>query len=182
MSTFLIDKIEYARAAGVVAGFIKADKETGGEALHLWCEDEQKVYDDVLLVRDFLKCHAINRAASGDEGVSDCDGNDCLLAFKAAKDNAANLWRDPNSEPLKQQFWELSQFLDSALYQCDEPATKPGDLAWMEQLFSAIRLQIVCVLYKEHATESWGELQIVKAKRRYAPMFDGALMMMEIQK
>lgn len=153
MSSFIISKEEYIKAAGTVAGLAESlphfwlyDYETGRNATQ---EDYYRM---------FTECYTMN-AMSVKEQYHDpelfTDGSSYKRTFDdyRKKGRSAGLHR---GEDFKRITAELVNFFSSAVYQ-----TEKEPYFWkMQTLFNRITAELMPHILKEYEPRSWGTFEI----------------------
>lgn len=156
MSSFTIDKKEYIKAAGLVAGLAKE--------LQLWIFDFKKYrkMEESDFYEAFVECFEMN-ALSVQEQYKDhdlfTDGNTYLEDFKKYMKHGTNL--AITGEGLKEAFLELRQFFSGCIYQTE----KPEYMFKMQMLFDRIIVELSGKVIKGYEPESWGKLENCECKR-----------------
>lgn len=161
MSSFVIDKKEYIKAAGIVAGIAEASKKRTicGVSRELWVwdyeHDRNSTPEDYY--RRFVECFEMNALSVAEQYKEDdlwTDSNDYKKDFSAAILTGKKLFNE-KGEKLKNAIMELRQFFHSASYQTE----KYEYMFKMEMYFYKILEQLMPYLWI-YEPESWGDLKI----------------------
>lgn len=150
MSSFIIEKREYIKAAGIIAGIAEARK--------LWVFDYQsnRNSNPEDYHRRFTECFEMN-ALSFKEQYNEAevftDGNEYRQTFKEYLKKGRSLAGKPNE--LKHAIFELKQFMSGAEYQTEKDAY----FFKMQMYFNSILIALMDCL-RDHEPESWGTLEL----------------------
>lgn len=162
MSSFIIGKSEYMKAAGLVSGL--------AEELKVWIYDHETNRNSTKedYKRKFEECFMMN-ALSFQEQYKEqevwTDSNSYEEEFNAYYKLGKQLVYN-DGEALINAIRELQQFFDSAMYQTE----KESYMYKMQMFFN----NLICQLFKQsshYKPESWGSLEINKPEREYTPIF-----------
>ena len=150
MSSFVIEKKEYVKAAGLVAGI--------AESKEIWfysykVQRNRKAED---YYNDFVECFEMN-ALSVQEQYKDSDAEfdsntymDTFQEYKKIGKKACFNYRDIVPIAVK-----LTDFFSSAIYQTE----KESYMYKMQMFFNAISTKLFMAAYP-HECECWGDLNI----------------------
>lgn len=162
MSSFVISKSEYVKAAGLVSGLAKE--------LEVWLYDYETQRNSTPedYKRRFIECFTMNSLSvqkQYDDGDAWTDSNEYNKEFndymKLGKQLVYN-----DGPALINAIHELSQFFGSCLYQ-----TEYDPYMYKMQLFFD---SIIVELFKKahrYEADSWGELKIEAPKHQYQAIF-----------
>lgn len=162
MSSFIIGKQEYIKAAGLVAGLAKE--------FNLWIYDfsSNRNMDASDYYRSFVECFEMN-ALSVQEQYKDkdlfTDSNDYMDLFKKYQKHGQNIAM--TREGLKEAFLELRQFFSGCVYQTETPAY----MFKMRMLFDRIIVELSGKVVNGYEPESWGTLDNCESKRNVTRIF-----------
>ena len=140
MSSFIVPKIEYMKAAGLLYGFEYAKREP-----HAWYLDHLK--------EQFLRCYELNVASVNEqyndyEKADECDYNEIFEAYKDFGRKCYNTKR-------KEFVYSMLMFFRSVNYQVENEEAKQEVTAWL----------YTCIMHLEErhvevAAEWWGEINL----------------------
>ena len=159
MSSYTIDKKEYIKAAGIVAGIAEASGRGAGTR-QLWLYDYETRRNSTPedYYRRFAECFTMN-ALSVAEQYHDrepyTDSNEYRAEFKKAMQTGARLYM-MQGDKLKRAIMELHRFFASAIYQTE----KYEYMFKMQFYFHNIESQLMTYLYNAGDLQSWGTLEI----------------------
>lgn len=153
MSSFVIDRKEYAKAAGVVAGIAKIKRD-------FWCYDYSvgRNMNEGDYFRRFLECYEMNALSVKEQYNDDemegtpASDNECKAAFLEGKKKGTAAIVNGN---IRQAVSELIHFFRSAMYQTEKEAYYYKMKMFLDGL--SVELVTRCVL---PPAESWGELEL----------------------
>ena len=158
MSSFVIGKEEYIKAAGIVAGIKDIHND-------IWMYDYElgrnMTADDYY--NKFVECYDMNAISvyeqykpRHDDEILCTDSRDYKATFKAyrAKGKAYALRPDA----LKMAIMELRQFFSSAIYQTE----KESYMFKMQMFFNSLLVQLMPYLYRVNRDDiqSWGSFDV----------------------
>ncbi len=170
MSSFIISKEEYIKAAGLVAGL----SETGGTRRHtLWIYDYETRRNSTPedYHRKFSEFYTMNALSvieqyHGDEvGADGHDMNTYMDTFK--KYQKIGKSAGITKENLKEIILELNSFFRSAMYQTENEVYNTK----MQYFFNDIISQLFVFLFPGYETKSWGSLEIPEQRTKVEPLF-----------
>lgn len=158
MSSFVISKEAYIKAAGIVAGISEASNRSAA-GRHVWLYDYESGRNANAedYYRHFTECFEMN-ALSVQEQYKDHDLETDSAEYKATFKKAIAVGRAlfyTGGEKLKNAIMELRQFFEGAIYQTE----KPEYMFKMQFYFNGISAQLMQFLCY-HEPESWGDLAI----------------------
>ena len=150
MSSFVIGKEEYIKAAGVIAGI--------ADVKNIWLYDYSQNRNSTPedYYRRFTECFEMNMLSvqeQYDENVPESDSNEYMETFKAYMQKGKNAAMYP--EKLKNIIMDLWQFFRSAQYQTEKEAY----YFKMQMYFNSILVALMPYLHS-HESECWGEFDI----------------------
>lgn len=157
MSSYVINKAEYIKAAGLLAGIAEA---SAGRTHEFWIYDFAKhrnmISEDYYRV--FEDCYEKNDISVmeqyGDK-EREADPNDYKSEFEAYKRKGVYLW---TSNKVYTIIPALNQFFQSALYQTEKEA-----YSWaMELLFGRIIRELISFTNASSELGCWGDLDGLK--------------------
>lgn len=129
MSSFVIAKEEYIKAAGFMAAIAATQNHFGGPVLRLWNSKERRLYTDEDFRRDARRLYEINVKAVAEQYRDDepeTDPDDYAAAFDAAKRQGAELMRKGyqlenmrQHNHLQRAIYSTINFFDSARCQIE---------------------------------------------------------------
>ncbi|MCF2662523.1 hypothetical protein [Pseudoflavonifractor phocaeensis] len=129
MSSFVIDKKEYTKAAGFLAAVIETKNYYREPVMYLWNRREHRPYEAEDVRRDLQRVYAINAAAVAEQyhdHQREQDSADYLTEFEAAKATGLQLMRrgytleQPDAvKDLRRAVYGVISFLRSAQYQIE---------------------------------------------------------------
>lgn len=159
MSSFVIKKSEYMKAAGLVSGL--------AQELKLWLYDYETQRNSTPedYRRKFEECFTMN-CLSVQEQYRENEPWTDSNAYKAEFEQFQKLGKQlvyNGGESLTNAIRELQSFLDSALYQTEKEAY----MYKMEMFFN----NIICQLYKKashYEAQSWSQLKITPPSNTYS--------------
>ena len=162
MSSFVISKVEYIKAAGFVSGIMKACNNgwcTG--SVWIWDSELKRALTEIDIYNRFVDCFNMNSKSVYDQysprhpdEVLCVDEIHYTEEYLQYTDIGAALADDP--ERLAPALQDLHDFFDSALYQTseDREANKK-----MSDFFNSILLALMPVAYP-HETTCWGRFNV----------------------
>lgn len=158
MSSYTIDKKEYIKAAGIVAGIAQeSDRGHSRDKFWLYDYETQRNSTPEDFYRRFSECFTMN-ALSVQEQYQDedpwTDGNEYRAEFSVAISAGKKLYNH-GGDDLKNAVMELRQFFHSAIYQTEKYAY----MFKMQMYFHEIMDQLTPLLWG-YEPESWGNLTI----------------------
>lgn len=129
MSSFVIDKKEYTKAAGFLAAVIETKNYYREPVVYLWNKRERRPYEAEDVRRDLQRVYTINAAAVAEQyhdAQREQDSADYLAEFEAAKAAGIQLMRrgyalgNPDAvKDLRRAVYGVISFLHSARYQIE---------------------------------------------------------------
>ncbi len=160
MSSFTIDKREYIKAAGIVAGIAQASARGTGRG-QMWIYDYETRRNSTPedYHRVFTECYEMNAISVAEQyhdRTPETDSNEYKPEFKAAIKAGEKLYM-LKGEKLKNAIMELRHFFGSAIYQTE----KYEYMFKMQFYFFKIEDQLMRYLYTApEDLKSWGSLKI----------------------
>ncbi len=148
MSSFVIAKREYVKAAGFLAAVVDCENYYREPALRLWHKREQRLYTAADVWRDMCRLFEINAAAVakqyGDES-READPSDYEVEFAATFEAGKQLlnkgYRLHNSGMVRETqrvIYCVIQFFKSALYQIEDEENHRRALRIMNKYFRGL--------------------------------------------
>lgn len=129
MSSFVIDKREYTKAAGFMAAVIETKNYYREPVMYLWNRRQNRPYEAADVLSDFRRVYAINAAAVAEQyhdAQREQDSADYLAEFEAAKAAGLQLMRRGYTmgqadavKSLRRAVYGVISFLRSAQYQIE---------------------------------------------------------------
>ena len=157
MSSFVIGKEAYIKAAGIIAGISEASNRGNGSHIWLYDYESGRNANAEDYYKRFVECYEMN-ALSVQEQYKDhdleSDNSKYMTTFKKAVAAGRALYYN-GGEKLKKAIMELRHFFESAIYQTE----KPEYMFKMQFYFNNISAQLMQFLYICEP-ESWGNLEI----------------------
>lgn len=150
MSSFVIGKSEYVKAAGAVAGIASASR-------HFWVYDyrSNRNMTDEDYYNRFCECFMMNAISVQEQyhdETAELDDNDYKALFNQYRKKGISAFCNPSV--LRNMIYELRNFFSSAAYQTEKEAY----FFQMKMLFNEILNQLFGLLDHEER-ESWGEIK-----------------------
>lgn len=161
MSSFVIGKNEYIKAAGLVAGLAKG--------LDLWFFDiaKGKRFDDDTFYTKFVECFEMNALSVQEqyrESSPYTDSNEYRKEFEEYKNSG--YYMAVSKEGIKNAIMELKQFFDGCIYQTEKEAY----MYKMQMLFNDILVKLMPQLHKVECT-SWRTLDNCLTTKKISRLF-----------
>ena len=157
MSSFVIGKAEYIKAAGVIAGIAEEEESNPVPRFYVYDYQRGRKMTGADFYDAFCECFQMN-AISVSEQYKDneiyTDSDYYLGLYERAKKAGKAAARDP--EKLKRTVYDLADFLQSAEYQTEKEAY----FFKMKMIFNEILVQLFGLLWP-HECECWGEFTVV---------------------
>lgn len=162
MSSFVISKVEYIKAAGFVAGIVKESKTVHFTAnIRLWDAEQQREMNTRDIHAAFEKCYELNAANvyeyyspnhPDEELATDSDAYN--YEFTQYMTIGRKMYHNP--EKLRKAIFNLRDFFGSACYQ-----TAENDEYYnrMESFLNRILVAVMGPLYP-HECECWGKFNV----------------------
>lgn len=158
MSSFVICKREYVKAAGLVAG-IAACKRDG---IFIYDYEKHRRMTEKDILEKFVECFAMNALSvqmQYDDSEAETDDNDYMEEYKKAKTAGNMLFATCNRKEL---LTLLNDFFNSAIYQ-----TEYEPYMWkMKLFFGAVLDEIIDALFP-HECKAWGGIDLEELKKLY---------------
>ena len=154
MSSFVIGKEDYVKAAGLLAGIVSVYPDT-----FIWDHKADKRMEGTGFYDRFIECFEMNAISVYEQykhhpdEVLYTDGKDYTETFTAYKAIGKKYAAHPDT--LKMMISEIRQFFRSALYQTE----KESYSFMMEMLFYRIIDALTPLLY-HYEPKSWGSLDL----------------------
>lgn len=169
MSSYIIDKKEFIKAAGLVAGLAET---LGGRVDRIWIYDYETGRNSTAedYYRKFVACYKMNALSvieqyRGDEvGAPANDTNEYKKEFKEYQQYGKSIGY--TRENLKEVVLELRQFFHSALYQTENDNFNQQ----MRYYFQQIIDELIPYALPGYETKSWGGLEIPKPNTKVVPL------------
>lgn len=157
MSSFVVNKEEYIKAAGIVAGI--AEAKNGGSLDRFWIYDYERGHN--MTAADyydrFAECYTMNALSVQEQYHDDMperDDCDYMDTFTSYKDKAKRLIMQP--EKLKNIILDLHRFFRCAEYQTEKEA-----YFWkMTTFFNRITNQLLPLMAPAREECGWGSLEL----------------------
>lgn len=170
MSSYIIAKEEYIKAAGLVAGLAET---LGGRHSRIWIYDFETGRNSTPedYHRKFSECYTMNCLSvieqyRGDEvGAPANDNNDYMKSFKEYQKIGKQTGY--TRENLNEIVLELHSFFRSALYQTENNVYNTK----MTYFFDQIIEQLLPLMFLGYETQSWSSLQLPQQKTKVEPLF-----------
>lgn len=165
MSSYIIAKEEYIKAAGVIAGLAET---LGGRMNRIWIYDYETRRNSTPgdYHRKFsefytMNCLSVIEQYRGDEvGAPANDNNDYMDTFKKYQNYGQQIGY--TRENLKEVVLELHSFFRSALYQTENDVYNTK----MTYFFNQILEQLLPLVLNGYETKSWRALELPEIKTR----------------
>ena len=156
MSSFVISKVEYVKAAGFVAGLMSA-YDHGSEALWMWDPELGRAMTEKDVYDRFVECFRMNAQSVYDQysprhpDETLCVDNEAYRAeFTEYRKKGQNVAYDETR--LLECVQNLRDFFQSALYQTEDEESNDK----MDRFFNRILVTLLPKLYP-HEVSCWGE-------------------------
>lgn len=167
ISSFIIDKREFVKIAGLLAGLQNADANDSSRSIYWWNPEEMKLHDDdsfMELMATCWKCNALSVIKQYNDPVSSLSDYTMSEAekrkiFKEYKTIGRNLIDNiyPSSD-LKKYFYALVKFTSSFNYQTEDEELNRTGMAILQEAIYHISKR---AFYKEYdESEAWGEFTV----------------------
>ena len=122
MSSFVIGKSEYIKAAGIIAGIAEASKNAHTRRFWLYNYKDNRNYNTEDYYLTFCKCFEYN-ALSVQEQYKDAqpslDENEYKTEFKEYMQKGQRMYVYPRCEETKKAVMNLKRFFESCVYQTE---------------------------------------------------------------
>ena len=167
MSSFIIDKREFIKIAGLLAGLQNTEAHDSAKSIYWWNPEAMKLHDDESIMALMASCwryNALSVCRQYNDPISSLEAykisdKEKTALFNEYKKIGRNLINNiyPDAA-LKDYFYALVKFASSYSYQTeDEVMNKAG----MEILQEALYLIAKKAFFKEYeASQAWGEFTI----------------------
>jgi hypothetical protein len=166
MSSFTIDKKEYVKVAGYIAGIAKGCS-TGVHEFWLWDSKEHKNTDKDLFYKRFVQCYEMNAESvkkqyRGDEvGAPSNDQNDYKAEFNQCYEKGkCLLFEDTNT--INQAIADIQNFLSSSLYQTEDDKYNFMMKHWYDSIIDQL---VEKVLLGSYESKCWGDFNPPETNR-----------------
>lgn len=151
MSSFVIDKSEYIKAAGLING-IAAHKRDG---IFIYDYEKRRRMSEQDIMEKFVECFTMNALSvqiQYHEPEAWTDDGEYLKEYKEAKTRGLMEYAHGNGKNIMLQ---LRDFFRSAIYQ-----TEYEPYMWkMKIFFSAVLDEVIDIVFP-HEVKSWGSIEI----------------------
>lgn len=167
MSSFVISKSEYMKAAGFLAG-LAAEKDCYREQLlRMWNSKDNRVMNDQDFIDAFTTLYNFNALSvqkQYKDNEPEADKNTYAKEFKAAKKATQQMvldWHLERNRNVEMTIYKFQSFSSSILYQIEDP-----ELSDKARFFLAkVQMKLFEVLrnfngISEEDTTSWGDFNI----------------------
>ena len=162
MSCFVIDKKSYIQAAGFVAGL--ADCSYCREsAVFLYDYSRQRRYtpEDFRLAFDWLyRLNVKSVRGSHRNSKLEPDSNEYLPEFRQCRKKGLEIYSFKPDE-LQKQVARLNNFLQSVIYQLDDPECERQAKGFIYRLMFALSRTVSNRVYDDEEIDTWGEFEII---------------------
>ena len=162
MSSFIIDKEEYIKAAGLVAGLSKS------LGLWLYSFEHNRNMTAQDLHEKFTECFEMNALSFQEqyhENEVYTDGNDYKPVFDLYYKYGYSI--GVSREGLKETIIELMQFFEGSKYQVEKEAY----FFKMDMFYNDILSKLLKYMLPGYEPNSWSKIEIQKPKSIYTSMF-----------
>ena len=152
MSSFVIEKREYIKAAGAIAGIVEASSR-GINEVYIYDHQAGRKMTEADFYNRFVECYEMNAISVQEQYPMDelcTDSNDYMTEFKEYKKIGRRAAFDDRK--LREIIFNLRDFLKSVEYQTEKEAY----YFKMKMLFNEILVQLIGLLYP-HECECWGD-------------------------
>ena len=167
MSSFVISKSEYIKAAGFLAGLAEEKDCYREQLLRMWNTRDNRVMNDQDFIEAFTTLYKFNALSVqkqyGDK-AAEADDNTYEKEFKAVKKATKQMcldWHLCRNHNIEMTIYKFQSFSNSILYQIEDP-----ELSEKTQFFLAkVQMKLFEVLrnfngISEEETTSWGDFNI----------------------
>lgn len=164
MSSFVISKVEYIKAAGFFAGLAKQKNYFGEPLIYWWSNSTKSILTDEDYLSAFSKMFEMNAKSValqyGDKQIS-YDDSDYKAEFTKYMQIAAKLYTKAqfgDIAPLKSAIYDFRHFCRSVNYQIEDPKLSAEVNKFMNkaQMFLLGLLSQV----EHHESDCWGSFDI----------------------
>ena len=163
MSSFVISKKEYVKAAGFIAGIAEADLNRHEHIIYLWNRKDGRVYTKEDYIKSFTQCY-VNNAVSvqnqyGDK-TAESDTATYSEYFNVFYKKGQNLWKSYKYNCDKSAFikaiCEFQRFTQCVNYQIEDEKLGFLTMSFLNEITSKL-LEIVG---DAEDLQSWGTFEI----------------------
>lgn len=167
MSSFVIGKSEYMKAAGFLAGLAEEKDCYREQLLRMWNSRDNRVMNDQDFIEAFTKIYqynALSVAKQYKDPEPENDTNDYMKEFKATKKAVKKMvldWHLERNKDIELTIYKFQSFSSSILYQIEDP-----ELSAKASFFlSKVQMRLFAVLRNfngidEDLVTSWGDFNI----------------------
>lgn len=167
MSSFVINKCEYMKVAGLFAALAECEDYYREPVFRVWNNRENRVYNAEDIRRDFVRLYNINAAAVakqyGDEVVAS-DGAEYMHQFNKVRADITMMWRykDAKRKQLKITFYGVIRFFCSVSYQIEDDENTRRSLMIMNKYYRNLykALRIADGICDDDLSDYWGAFDI----------------------
>lgn len=168
ISSFILDKREFVKIAGLLSGLQNADANDSSRSIYWWNPEARKLHDDdsfMNLMATCWKCNALSVIRQYDDPVSSLSAytmseTEKRKIFKEYKTIGRNLIKNiyPDTEGLRKYFYALVKFTSSFNYQTEDEELNRTGMAILQEAIYRIAMK---AFYKEYdKSDAWGEFTI----------------------